>query len=134
MTNEILIRIGGLVLIVLAYFAGVWRTEKRHAAKDSGERIRFVFDTYMGFRRISRTAGFDGLQKSGISTLKSNEEIQELLDLIVNHGENHPLGPNHENIFQGVDLLKFFQYSTKEKINFFSVSIDQIIRDSDSRS
>ena len=130
MSNEILIGIGGLVLIVLAYFAGVWRTERRHATEDRGARIKHVFDVYMGLRRISRTAGCNGLLQSGISTLESNEEIQELLELIVNHGENHPLGSNHENVFQGVDLLKFFQYATKQQINFFSVSIEQVIRDS----
>lgn len=133
MSNEILIGIGGLVLTVLAYFAGVWRAEKRHAAEDRGARIKHVFDTYMGLRRISRTAGCDGLLKSGISTLKSNEEIQELLELIVRHGENHPLGSNHDNVFQKVDLLKFFEYATQERINFLSVSVEQVIRDSGSK-
>jgi hypothetical protein len=63
MTNEILIGIGGLILGVLTYFAGVWRTEKRHATQDRDARIRLVFERYMGFRRTNYTGGYDGLQK-----------------------------------------------------------------------
>lgn len=95
MTNEILIVLAGLVLSVLMYFAGVWRTERRHAKEDRETRVRRVFEKYMEFRRSNYTGGYDGLQKAGISTLASNGEVQELLDLIVAHGERHPLGSNH---------------------------------------
>ena len=118
MNNELLIGIGGLILSVLTYFAGVQRTERRHSAEDHRHaaeereaRIRRVFDQYMQFRRTNYTGGYDGLQKSGVATLGSNAEIEELTRVIVAHGEAHPLGSNHLAIFQGVDLLRLFGFT-----------------------
>lgn len=130
MTNELIIGIGGLLLSVLTYFAGVWRTEKRLAAEDRQTRVRRVFEKYMGLRGTNRTGGYDGLQKSGISTLRSNEEIQELINLIVAHGEIHPLGSDHEKVFNGVDLRKFFLYAAERQVNFLKTPVEDVIRDS----
>lgn len=134
MTNEILIGVGGLILSVLTYFAGVARTKKQLAAKDRDERIRRVLNTYMGFRRLNKTSGLDGLQKAGIATLESNGEISELLDLIVAHGEPHPLGTKHVATFSGVDLLRLFQYAAANSVNFFQVPIEQVIKDSSAQA
>ena len=132
MTSEILIGIGGLILSVLTYFAGVARTKKQLTTKDRDERIRRVLDTYMGFRRTNKTSGLDGLQKAGIAMLKSNAEIGELLNLIVAHGEPHPLGKEDAATFSGVDLLRLFQYAAATRVNFFQVPIEQVIKDSGS--
>jgi hypothetical protein len=130
-TNEILIGLAGLVLSVLTYFAGVWRTEKRHAQDDREARVRRVFDKYMEFRRSNYTGGYDGLQKAGIATLASNTEIEEVLALVVAHSEKHPLGSNYRTVFQDVDLLKLFRYAAERRINFLSVKIEDVIRESD---
>jgi hypothetical protein len=133
MTNEVLIGIGGLILSVLTYFAGVWRTERRHMTEDRETRIRRVFERYMEFRRTNNTGGYDGLQKSGISTLASNEEITELTCLIVAHGEAHPLGSDHEVVFKNVDLLQFFKFAAAKRVNFVTTPIERVIKESGSR-
>ncbi len=134
MTNELLIGIGGLILSVLTYFAGVWRTERRHATEDRETRVRRVFDQYIQFRRTNYTGGYDGLQKAGVATLGSNAEIQELVRLIVAHGEGHPLGSNHDTVFQGVDLLKLFKYAAEKRVNLITTRIEDVIRDSGSKT
>lgn len=89
-------------------------------------------DTYMGFRRSipPETSGLDGLQRAGVATLLSNAEVQEVIDRIIAHGEKHPLGRDHETVFQGVDLLKLFKYAAKRRINFLRSQIADVIRDS----
>jgi hypothetical protein len=133
-SNELLIGIGGLVLSVLTYFAGVSRTKRQLATQDRETRISAVLNAYMDFRRKNKTDGLDGLQKAGIATLISNTEIHELLSRIVAHGEHHPLGRDHATTFSGVDLPRFFQYAAQNRINFFQTSIEQVVKDSDSRA
>lgn len=132
MSTEILLTIGGLILSVLTYFAGVTRTKRQLATQDRETRIRLVLDAYMDFRRKSKTDGLDGLLKAGVATLASNAETYELLRLIVAHGENHPLGRDHATQFAGVDLPRFFRYAAENRINFFQVPAEQVIKDSDS--
>jgi hypothetical protein len=118
MTNEILVGIGGLVLSVLTYLAGIWQTQRRHRKADREVRVRRVFDKYMDFRRTNYTGGYDGLQKAGIATLGSNEEVRELIELIVAHGEAHPLGSGHATVFQNMDLLKLFRFAAEKTRQF----------------
>jgi len=134
MTNEILIGLAGLVLSVLTYFAGVWRTERRHAREDREARVRRVFDKYMEFRRSNYTGGCDGLQKAGIATLISNDEVQEVLALVVAHGEEHPLGSNHPTVFRDDDLTKLFRYAAEQQVYFPRVPIEDVIRDSGAKA
>lgn len=132
-SNEVLIGTGGLILSVLTYFAGVWRTENRHTTQDREARIRRVFERYMEFRRTNYTGGYDGLQKSGISTLASNEEIMELMNLIVAHGEAHPLGSDHKVVFNNVNLLQFFRFAAEKRVNFITTPVERVINESKSR-
>ena len=131
MSSEILIGLGGLVLAALTYFAGVRRTEKRLCKVEQNERIQKVFNRYMDFRRTNYTAGLDGLQKSGVAILKSDEEIRELINLILAHSEVNPLG--NPNQFNDVNLKKLFDYVAKERVNFFSTKIEDIINKSNAK-
>lgn len=126
MSNELIIGIGGLVLSVLTYFAGVWRAEKRHDAIDKATRMNAVFDRYMEFRKSNHTAGMDGLLKAGIATLESDAEIRELSNRIAAHGERHPLGDPDEQ-FENVNLKLLFEYAAKNRVNFLSISIEEVI-------
>lgn len=134
MTTEVLITLGGLVLSVLTYFAGVWRTERRHKQDDREVRIQRVLQRYMEFRRTNYTAGLDGLQKSGVATLASNSEIAELAQRIEGHAEIHPLGSDHAAVFTGVDLHKFFQYAARERINFLQIPVQEVIAQSKAKA
>jgi hypothetical protein len=126
MTIEILIGTGGLLLSVLTYFAGVQRTQKRLSKDERNSRIQEVLNKYMGFRRTNYTDGLDGLKKAGIATLTSDSEMRELIDLIVKHGEDSPLG-GKAHLFNTVDLKAFFDYAVKNQIDFFSVKLEDII-------
>lgn len=119
---------------MLTYFSGVWRTERRHTKEDREARVRRVFDKYMDFRRSNYTGGFDGLQKAGVATLASNQEVHELIQLIVAHGEKHPLGSNREAVFGDVDLLKLFKFAAEQRVNFLRKPIEDIIRDSGAKA
>ncbi len=125
--GEILIGIVGLLLSVLTYFAGVWSTEERLSKEERNSRIQRVFDQYMEFRRSKYTSGFGGLQKAGVSTLQSDEEIRELIELIGNHGETNPLGTNSAHLFESVDLKKFFDYTAWGYVNFYRTPIEEVI-------
>lgn len=129
MSDTVLIGLAGLVLSVLTYFAGVWRTNLRHAKEDRTGRIRRVVDTYMAFRRSNETSGFDGLQRAGVATLGSNAEIDEVIGQIMAHGEKHPFG-RYEPLFRGVDLLRFFRYTAEHRIDFHRREPQDLIRES----
>lgn len=127
MTNELLIGLAGLLLSVLTYLAGVWRTERRHKKDDREKRVQRVFAEYMKFRRTNWTGGYDGALKAGIATLESNAEIAEFCTLVVGHGELHPLGPDHASVFKGVNLLRFFRYAAQNRVNFITTPIEKAI-------
>ena len=134
MSNELLIGLGGLVLSVLTYFAGVWRTERRHNTQDCEARVQRVFENYMDFRKRNYTAGYDGAQKAGIATLHSNDEIRAFTELVVNHSEQHPLGSDHAKVFKEVDLLKFFKYAAENRVNFLTTPIEKVIAESGAKA
>jgi len=130
MTNlEILFGLAALVLPVLTYFAGVWRAERRHTGVDKQRRIDAVFNRYMEFRKTSKTAGHDGLLKAGVATLASNEEILELADRIIAHGEKDPL-ERQSGLLDDVDLKKLFDYAAKTRVKFLSTRLEEIIEHS----
>ncbi len=112
----IIVGIGGLILAVLTYFAGVYRTEKQYKSQEKGKRIEDVVNRYMEFRRTNKTAGLDGLQKSGIATLNSDAEIREVVDLIIKYGENDPLQRSALPMDK-VDLKVFFTEAAKKRVN-----------------
>ena len=127
MTNlEKILALGNLIIPVLTYFAGMQHTKWHLNTDDKNKRINQVLEKYLSFRRTNMTGGFDGLKRAGIATLKNNEEVHELIQLIVDHGERHPLGKDRA-VFEGVDLLRFFKYATKNNTNFHNTTPEQII-------
>ena len=127
MTSEIIIALVGIILSVLTYFAGVKRAEIRHLKEDKGKRIDDVLNRYMDFRKIARTAGWDCLLKAGASTLYSDTEIRKVADKIIAHGEKDPLGRNHYDL-TNVDLKKLFDYAVNNNINFYTTSVEGVIK------
>lgn len=112
--NELLIGLGGLLLLVLTYFAGVLRTERRYAHNDSETRIIRVLDEYLAAARAGRANGFHGLVLAGVGTLVSEAEIRELMDRIVQHQRGWDPRP----ILEGVDMHKFFKTAIERQYNF----------------
>ena len=114
MGTGIIIGVGGLVLAVLCYFAGVRRTEKRYQSQAKEKRIENVVGRYMKFRRTNETAGLDGLQRSGVATLKNDDETREVADLIMGYGEHDPLQRSTLPMDK-VNLKAFFVQAAKER-------------------
>jgi hypothetical protein len=126
MSDNLIIGLGGILLSVLTYFAGVYRTERRYKKQDKGKRIEHVLARYMEFRKNNKTAGLDGLQKAGVATLKDDSEIRELASIIIKHGENDPLQRSALKM-DGIDLKLFFEKASEEKINYYSSDLRSFI-------
>ena len=126
MSDNLIIGLGGILLSVLTYFAGVYRTERRHNKQDKSKRIQYVLARYMEFRKNNKTAGLDGLQKAGVATLKDDSEIRELVSKIIQHGEDDPLQRSSLKM-NGVDLKLFFEKASEEKFNFSSSDLRSFI-------
>jgi hypothetical protein len=112
--DALLIGLGGLLLSVLTYFAGVIRAERRHARNESEVRITKVLDAYIAAAQAGRANGFDGLVRAGVATLRSDVEIRELMERIVRHGQ----GWDPWLILQGVDTHTFFRTAVERRYNF----------------
>jgi len=112
--DALLIGFGGLLLSVLTYFAGVVRTKRRHARNDREVRITKVLDAYMAAARAGRANGFHGLVLAGVATLKSDAEIRELMERIVQHGQSW----DPALTLKGVDTHKFFRTAVDRQYNF----------------
>lgn len=118
MTTETLIAVGGILLSVLIYFAGVQRTEGKLLKKERSTRIKNVFDDYMNFRRSNETDGLDGLKRAGTATLYTDEEIVELINMIMKYDQANPLGCHRESLTK-VSLKKFFDVIANREVNLF---------------
>jgi hypothetical protein len=114
--DELLVGLAGLFLSVLTYFAGVLRTERRHARSDSVARITKVLDAYIASAREGRANGFHGLVIAGVATLRSDREIRELIDCIVQHDPRWDPRPT----LKDVDTHKFFRAAIERQYNFLA--------------
>lgn len=112
--DGLIIGFGGLVLLILTYFAGVLRTERRYARSDSEGRITKVLDVYLAAARVGRINGFPGLLQAGVTTLKNDAEIRELLNRIAQHEQRWDLRPT----LQGIDTHEFFMTAVERHYNF----------------
>jgi hypothetical protein len=80
---EIALAVGGLLLSVLAYFAGVrrgrrYRDEDRAAATEheADHRIDRVVQRYALIVRTSQTGALHGLLVAGVKNLRSSDEVR----------------------------------------------------------
>jgi hypothetical protein len=133
MSDEVIIGLGGLVIAVLAYFAGVWRTSRLHAADESQRRIRAVFEAYMIQWNARKTGGMDGLLKAGAATLANTEEVLEVARKIQDHGEKHPFGEDFVLLISGTNLTTLFRFAAENRVNFLRTPVAQVVADSKAR-
>ena len=135
MDNAALISLVGIIIMGLIYFATIGYVKKkdtedveRQAVRQleayRGARIEQVFNNYMGFRAGSKDKGLSALLKSGVSTLNDDGEIQEVIELILAHGESHPLASKPEKLtaFDGVNLKIMFDYMTVNNLTFNDIN------------
>jgi hypothetical protein len=119
---EIALTIGGLVLSVLTYFAGVrrgkrYREEDRAAAAehDADHRIDRVVQRYAILVRTNQTGALHGLLVAGIKNLRSSDEIRLARERATAQTGDDPL---RQYSLEGVNLKEFV-----EACDFDDVSI-----------
>lgn len=124
--SEIIISIIGLILSVVMYFAGGWRTKRRIERNEREERITRVLDTYLTNARAHKIAEFDGLIEAGVGTLRDVGEIRDLFIRIEQNGLRYPL-PLIKPQLQGIDLHLYFYTALKKRIKAADANSDQFI-------
>ena len=102
----------------------------RHDLEDKKARMDAVIEKYMDFRKKHFTEGPDGLQKAGVATLKSDVEIRELADRIIEHNERDPLRRDSDLFMQVIDFKVLFDYAAKERFNFLQGDLAEAIEKS----
>jgi hypothetical protein len=127
MSAEIIIGIGGIVLSVLTYFAGVIRTEKRYKSQAREKRIdEFVnvfFSRYKGAGVV-----IELLSSSGIHNFQNDDEIMTALNALRNRLGFHPLR-NWKDEIETIGYKKFFDFVLENKIQLDTKTIDRAIQD-----
>ena len=108
---EIALTIGGLLLSLLTYWAGVkrgkrYREEDLAAAHehDADHRIDRVVQRYALLVRINQTGALHGLLVAGVKNLRSSDEIRWARERVTAQTGNDPL---RQYSLVGVDLKDF---------------------------
>lgn len=87
-------------------------------------RIKEVQDNYVALCEAKKDNGFSALFKSGIKTLQTDDEIEELIKIIMDKGYNSPLGREEEKL-RVFGFKKFFNIATWDLMQ--KKTIDEII-------
>ena len=108
---EIALTIGGLILSLLTYFAGVrrgmkYREEDRVVAAehDADHRIDRVVQRYALLVRTNRTEALHGLLVAGVKNLRSSDEIRLVRERAIAQTGHDPL---RQYLLDGVNLKAF---------------------------
>jgi hypothetical protein len=108
---EILLSIAGLLLSVLAYFAGLRRGKKYRredlaaaAEHEADHRIDRVVQRYATLVRTNQTRALHGLLVAGVQNLRSSDEIRLARERASAQTGNDPL---RQYSLVGVDLKEF---------------------------
>jgi len=108
---EIALTLGGLLLSVLTYFAGLrrgkrYREEDRAAAAehDADHRIDRVVQRYTLLVRTTQTSALHGLLVAGVKNLRSSDEIRLARERATAQTGNDPL---RQYSLDGVSLREF---------------------------
>jgi len=126
MNADILIALLAVVIPVLTYFAGVYRTEKRLNTKDSKDRIEVAVNRYLELWRSGKDTGWSAALKSGFGNLANDTEIRQAAKIIEGHGVTSPIATD-QNI-ESVNLKVLFQYVAENKLGFSNTPLDVLIR------
>ncbi len=108
---EIALSIGGLLLSVLTYFAGVRRGKKDRqedlaaaAAHEADHRIDRVVQRYVTLVRTNKTGALHGMLVAGVKNLQSSDEIRLARERAAAQTGNDPL---RQYSLAGADLKEF---------------------------
>ncbi|MBI4632297.1 MAG: hypothetical protein HY742_00165 [Deltaproteobacteria bacterium] len=127
MSAEIIIGIGGLLLSVLTYFAGVVRTERRYKSQLKERRIddfvNVFFSKYKGAGVV-----IELLTSSGIHNMQNDDEIMAALETLRNRLGFHPLRNWNDDI-RAIGYKKFFDFVLGNKVQLNPGTITMAIND-----
>ena len=123
--DAIIIGIGGLILSVLTYFAGVKRAEKRHKDEAKEKRID-VFISSFSDRYHGGGYILEELIPSGINDLDNDSEIHTAFEKLQNRLAVHPLR-NWNQLIEKIGYKIFFQHVLRSGLPLTKHTIDKFI-------
>lgn len=123
--SNLIVGIGGLILAVLTYFAGVargkrYRQEDRQQQeeREKNARIQGVVDEYYRIYRSNYSGGIHGFLLAGAKTLGSGQELAKAIEQITARVGKSPLSHNfhdRETLKRYIDELDFDRVRVKNE-------------------
>ena len=137
MNDTLIVALGGIVVSVLAYFAGQQRADLRHdrerADKDEREQREQhrtlagkLVDEYVDMVRRHYADGPYALAKLGLDALGSDALIREAITEMETRSGSDPWSGHGRNV-QSVDLVVFFQIVRERRIDFAKVTVEEVV-------
>jgi len=126
-TAEFIIGLGGLVLAVLTYFAGVergkrYRTQDQqirqlerqedHAVRLESERenrITKALESYRALVHSTQSSNLNGMLRAGVLSLESSDEVAHACQRIKSEGLTLGIPDTYMTELRDCDLLLFFK-------------------------
>jgi len=133
---EIIIGLAGLIISIMLYIAGKRHGEKleqeryfneRALAKDERlhELASKVADDYVTMARSRYDNGPHGMATLALHLLKSDQLIREAIEEMHLRSGHNPWYSDTKYI-EDVDLVRFFEYVSENKINFFKTTVSEV--------
>jgi hypothetical protein len=135
---EIIIAIAGFLLSIALYVAGTRHGEKLERERVANERaiehdrrlhelVSKVADEYVSMARSHYDSGPHALATLALHLLTSDTLIREAISEMHLRSGNDPWLGNSKSV-EDVDLVKFFEYVTQTKVDFFSTPLEEVAR------
>lgn len=133
--------LGGPLLAVLIYFAGVERgkrAEKRRSA-DRADRttadaerrqedlVAAKVEAYLASVRSLHASGIHALATLGLYELDSDERIRGAIERMKLGSGKDPLGRKTPSLLEGVDLRRFFRHLAENSIDLHKTSVSDAL-------
>jgi hypothetical protein len=119
---SILISLGiGIICAAVGAWIGYRFAMAKHEKEAKIELIRDVAEKYRHLRETNKTSGLDGLIRSGVARLSSNDEVEEAIKIITSFGNKDPLGSTRHKLV-GKDIHHFFKVIQKNNLNIWQNS------------
>ncbi|MCH7826775.1 MAG: hypothetical protein IIC75_02190 [Bacteroidetes bacterium] len=133
---EILIGLTGLIISIVLFMVGKRHGEKLEQKRYSNERALTkderlhelaskVADEYVKMTRSRKDNGLHAMATLALHLLKSDTLIREAINEMHLRSGHNPWYADSKYI-EDVDLVRFFEYVSENKINFFKASVADV--------
>jgi len=113
--DQIVIGIGGIIVAVLIYFAGVQRGKAQRSLDACEARINRVVDNFASLDPVHRGLDLAEFIRAGAADLRDNPEVVEAARRIVNRGAHHPIPARIRKQIPEDEWLCFLGWCSKNR-------------------